>query len=319
MSLEETNETPQAEETFMNDDDSDGGEQPEIDKSSSEDNSQGDDTSLDSLLGNVSETAKPNDIIELVNGLGITREGLPIEFDNIDKVKEVLSKGFDYTVKMQGIADEKRKQEEEFKTNYQNFESQKKEFETYKSSVDNELLANQAMLETMEHIQSQDPDLYKEILGVFNQKMHGYTSSLNNPAFKELNKKVSSLEEALKKSEEVKTKEGQGNILKEWDTGLEQFQKTSFAKVRSLGIKPDYQKIKEVWSSDASGKLTFEQAFMAVHGSSLQKALDSKTKLEETKRKSSEKFGQSNNGNYDQKSNARDYSDMIQKIAARHI
>lgn len=55
--------------------------------------------------------------------------------------------------------------------------------------------------------------------------------------------------------------------------------------VGKLGVKVDWDKVKEIWSSDASGKMSVEQALNAVHGADFNKAYTSHHKLLATKNK----------------------------------
>lgn len=254
--------------------------------------SQSDEKSLSEMLKDVGPEEKQDDFMQKINELGIIRNGLPAEFNSVDEIKEMLSKGYDYTVKTKELSKQREEVEAQIGQQRQEFEQQKQEFETYKQSVQTELVANNVMLEVLQDFQNHDPDTYNEIVRNFQQRLGAYTQSINNPAVKNLETEISSLKDALKKFEGQKVEEQNSRVFEEWENGLKQFQKEHLSKFRSLGINPDYKKIQEIWANDVSNKMTFDQAVWAVHGDALQKQLESKAKLEATRRKSDQRLGQ---------------------------
>ena len=90
--------------------------------------------------------------------------------------------------------------------------------------------------------------------------------------------------------QEAASEEDQGKIKASWESELSEVQSKTAPALAKLGVKVDWDKVKSVWTSDASNKMTVEQALYASHGKEIAKANESYAKLMATKAKTNEKL-----------------------------
>jgi hypothetical protein len=254
--------------------------------------------SLEDQLSNMEdgEAQEPEAILGHLNDLGITRNGLPVSFEDLDQAKEMLSKGFDYTQKTQELADERKAFEAEYAERETALDTQIQELEEYKTELDTKVTENDVMGEVLAELHETDPDIFNEIAQAFKQRMGAREYQVNNPAIKSANDRISQLEQALQGKSEKETQEENDSIVKEWDDGLTEIQSTYGKKVKTLGVRPNWEKVKEHWQNDSNGTTSVKEAFFAVHGDQLTKALEAQTKLAQTKARTSHRMGPANNG-----------------------
>lgn len=251
-------------------------------------------SSFDSAEKTAEESETPNILNEL-NDLGIIRHGLPVEFDDVDKVKEYLSKGYDYTQKTQELA-EQRKEFDSFKAEQEQvFEQKMQEIESFKQQNMQSLNENEIMGQILTELQTNDPDTFDIIASAYQQRMNLMQMQQNNPVIKGFENKINQLESQLN-SKSVESQQAQNQeIVKQWEDGLSEVQKTFGAKLRRLGVKPNWEKVKSSWSSDSTGNISVKDAFFAIHGDQITKALEAQSKLQATKVKSQQRLGPNNN------------------------
>lgn len=266
-----------------------------------------------------------NALLDQLNALGILRNGMPVEFSNPDEVKEYLSKGYDYTQKTQELANQRREQEEALTQRQQEIEAKYEEAETFQRENQDKILENQVMEQVLAEIQANDPDIFNEIANSFRQKMSMFSMQQNNPMFKGVNDKLSALEKQLQQTTQEKQKQEAQGTLKEWEDGLSSVQKDFGVKLKGLGIKPNWEKVQKAWQSDASNSTTVKEAFFAVHGDQIAKALEAQAKLNQTRAKSAQRMGPQSGGTTGSTDQAPSqhgsgsYMADIEKIAARYI
>lgn len=299
-------------------------EQPAED--STNDDSDNNDSSLADQLANFeTQDESTGDLISMINELGIVRNGLPVEFDNVDTVKELISKGNDYTQKTKELAKQREEQEATFKEREQEIQTKLQEVEQYKESVNERLIENHVMEMVLNEIKTNDPDVFNEIASLY-QRTHGLLNAQqNNPVFKQFENKISQLENSLKQTGEQQHNQQLDNTLEQWNSGLSEVQNSYGKKLRSLGVKPNWSKVKETWQNDSSNSMSVEAALLATHGAEIQKALEAQSKLAKTKAQSQTRQGPQNNINQNQDTqrtpipeNGNSYMKHLEKIAEKY-
>lgn len=234
-------------------------------------------------------------LLEKINSIGAIHNGLPIKVDSPDQLKELLQKGFDYTKKTMSHAEEVRLKQEEFAK----IESGFKERETAYAQKEQELQAvsfqNNIVNSMVDKWQTSDPELYAYIQQAFQNEINEYNKSA--PLIAQYENKFKQFEDKFAQLEQGKQKEELGSIKESWEKGLADLQTQKGARLKELGIVPNWEKVKEVWGSDATGKMTHEQALLAVHGADMIKMAESQLKTLQSKTKvQSQKLGRSGVG-----------------------
>ena len=243
------------------------------------------------------EGEKPKDdkkaasFLDLANGLGITRKGLPIEFKDENEVKERLSKDYDYTQKTQELADERKKFTDEIKTEREAFTKQQTEFKEYEKKVHNDLLSHQVLFRVLKGLEKDEPDLIALVEEAYEKELNAYSTAMNNPVVNELKEQLKGVTSKLEEERLSKEKQTNDKFVKDWETGLSEAQKDFGSKLKLLGVTPKWDKVQEYWKDHVSDKLTVKQAMFAVHGEELDKAFESQKKLLTTKAKSAIRTG----------------------------
>lgn len=250
---------------------------------------------FESKEDNSNEEKPEFSLIDELNSLGVIRQGLPVEFDNIDRVKEYLSKGFDYTVKTQELSDQRKEFETQMKAQQDEIQKLRQETESFREENYNKIIENEAMAQVLQELRTNDPDAFSIIANSYQRIMGAYQASQNNPMFQGFNKKISELEQKLNSQNVHKTQEENQNIVKEWESGLQEVQSSFGAKLKKLGIKPNWAKVQTQWQADTTNSTSVKDAFFAIHGDQITKALEAQSKLNATKAKSNLRSGPQNN------------------------
>lgn len=262
-------------------------------------------------------------LIDQINGIGAIHNGLPIKVDSPDQLKELLQKGFDYTKKTMAHAEESRLKQEEFAK----IESGFKERETAYAQKEQELQSvsfqNQVVNSMVDKWQTSDPELYAYIQQQFQNEINEFNKS--QPIIAQYESKFKQFEDKFAQLEQGKQQAELGDIKTSWEKGLADLQTQRGARLKELGIVPNWDKVKEVYASDASNKMTHEQALLAVHGADMIKMAESQLKALQSKAKvQSQKLGRSGVG-YRQTAEATvsakaagDYRSIIDQLANQY-
>ena len=224
-------------------------------------------------------------VLSFLNTLGILQNNLPVEVKDEDHLKELLSKGANYTYETQQRNEQLAAKEQEIGTKSQEFETKQQEFEQYKESVNNELVASQLFYQVLQDLEHQDPDVYNDLMSSFRQRLNASQSHINNPQISQFEKKINELETKVSKYESGQVDTEVQKIDQEWKDGLQGIQKEWGVKLNHLKIVPKYQDVHAVWLKN-EGKLSPKQAFLAVHGDLINKALKANGKTATTVRRS---------------------------------
>jgi len=233
------------------------------------------------------------DVLSLVNELGLIRNGLPYEYENLEDIKEHLMKGHDYTSKTQELAELRKQTETELSQEREQVAAERAEFETERQQVESSLVENEILAEIMGTLQTQEPEVFAEIQREFQQRMGMHNKALNNPEVNKLKSELSEIKKSLGEKGEQDQNAKHEEIRAAWDNGLKEVQTGYAMKLKTLGVKPDWAKVQSIWQADATGEMTVKQAMLAVHGEDIQKGLEAKAKLAATKAKSAQRQGPS--------------------------
>ena len=232
-------------------------------------------------------TADTDKLLGEINALGIIRKGLPVEFESIDQIKEYLSKENDYTQKTTALAAERQVAEQEIRelrsTAEQEIAQIRQEAEIVRDESVAEVQENQIMGQILTELQVSDPDLFEEFQAKFNQAVSQREAYSNTPEMQAMKKRFADMESKFNNTADVRTNEENAAYQKEFETGLSEVQTKFGVKLKSLGVIPDYKAVRDMWGNDASGNMTVNQAFLAVHGDNINAALEAKRKLATTK------------------------------------
>lgn len=252
----------------------------------------------DILNGKVAEE-KPAEInqalIDQINAIGAIHNGLPIKVDSPEQLKELLQKGFDYTKKTMAHAEEARLKQEEFAKIESGFKEREATYAQKEQGLHEVSFMNNIVNTMVDKWATTDPELHAYIQAEFQKEIQEYNKS--QPIIAQYEGKFKQLEDKFAQLEQGKQQSELGDIKKNWETGLADLQTQRGARLKELGIVPNWEKVKEVYASDASSKMTHEQALLAVHGADMIKMAESQLKTLQSKNKvQSQKLGRSGVG-----------------------
>lgn len=231
------------------------------------------------------ENQDTSDLLEKLNSLGIIRKGLPVEFEDLEKVKEALSQGHDYTQKTMELSEQRKEFETQIATQKSEIEKERQAFQDEKVEHQQVLQTYPILTQMISNIQAKDPELFEEMNQYFLQAEQSVGSS--NPIVSEMDKRFKALEEKFEGANKQAQEKQFEEIRNGWEKELTDTQANLGPKLRKLGVRPDWAKVKEAWTADTKGELTVKQALFAVHGEKIQAALESQAKLAKTKQTAS--------------------------------
>jgi hypothetical protein len=231
------------------------------------------------------EQAPPIDpkLVEMINGFGLSRKGIPFTVESPDQVKEFIQKGFDYTEKTMAHAEEVRVQTEKFSAMETQFTERETQFAQREQEFQGQMQINNVINGLVDKWESADPELYAYIIEAAKNELSEQTKvhpmvQKYESKFDELNKRFESLEKGNQGKE-------LGAIKETWEKDLSDVQTKYASQLKKLGVSPDWEKVKSAWMADSTNKMTVEQALYAAHGADIQKANESHKKLLEVKNK----------------------------------
>jgi hypothetical protein len=249
---------------------------------------------LDSM--EVEASTEAGSFLDQINALNIVRNGLPHSFDNPDDIKEYLSKGLDYTLKTQEHADAIKAFKEESDTARSEIEQERQAFEEQKNGLQTGIQEHNVLLQMFTDFAKTDPELFEQLDAQFQQSMGQFEAQQNNPLFNQMNTQMSELRQEIDSFKEQGAERENENIRKGWEDELTQVQTEYGAKLKSIGVTPDWAKVQNIWSSDSTGQMDVKGALFAAHGEHITKGLESSKKLAETKSRSNQRMGQDGEG-----------------------
>lgn len=249
-------------------------------------------TSPEDILNQLGkEQANPSldkDFIDSINKIGAIHNGVPVTIESKEQLVELIQKGFDYTKKTMAHADEVKAKLEEFSKQEASWKEKEASLKEYEQKLSNTVTENNIMESIVEKLKIDDPDLFAHIAQLYQAEQTLFER--NKPiqakydgALNELRGEIQSLRGQKQTEELSKIKSG-------WESELKEVQTATAAQLALIGVKPNWDKVKDLWSSDASGKMTVKAAMLAAHGEDILKGNESYKKLLETKNKTQSKF-----------------------------
>lgn len=225
------------------------------------------------------------ELLKGVNGLGMIRNGLPVSVESPDQLKELIQKGFDYTQKTMEHAESVKTKEAEFQQKETHFKELEAQYAQKEQEHQQVFYTNKIMADIVTELRSKDPELFAHLDALFREKESVYQA--HQQVEKKFSGEINGLKQEIQSFKKEKQGEELGKIKQGWESELSDTQTKYAGSLAKLGLKADWEKVKGVWSSDASGKMTVEQALYAVHGQDIIKANESAKKLAETRAKTS--------------------------------
>lgn len=239
-------------------------------------------------LGSEKEEEASPELIAQINALGAIHNGMPISVNSPEQLKELLQKGFDYTKKTMAHAEEVRAKQEEFSK----IEAQFKEKETALAQKEQQLeqvtYTNSILSSIVAKIQAEDPELFEHLDRLYRMEEDAYHKQM--PFKKQFEGEVNSLRQEIQGLKGQKQQEELSSIKQSWEKDLADVQAKQAPALAKLGVKPDWEKVKQAWTADVTNKMTVEEALYAVHGKDIMKANESYQKMLATKNKTQSKL-----------------------------
>jgi len=224
-----------------------------------------------------------NALIEQINALNAIHNGMPIKVDSPEQLRELLQKGFDYTKKTMSHSEEVKAKTEEFTARENKF----KEVETQLAQKEQEIQATVYENKIMENMllgwKNSDPELFNYLSQAYQQEVNKFETQ--KPLIAQYENQFKQLNDRFAQFEQGKQQEELGQIRKSWETEMNDVQTRMAAPLAKIGVKPDWDKVKQAWSADSTNKMSVEDALYAAHGKDIAKANESYQKLLATKNK----------------------------------
>ena len=275
---------------------------------------------LDAQDGNSETEGDENDILGSINDLGFVHNGLPFEIESMEQLKELVQKGHDYTLKTQGLSDERKSFDTEMQSLKEEFEQEKASFKEEMSSQQDALYNFQVLSNVLGQLQNQDPELFQEIDQLFVQESSRFGQRQNNPEFSKVQGELKEIKEQLaSRDKEAETKQDE-SIRKEWETGLQETQTAHAKRLRQLGVKVDWKKVQDAWKADSTGKMTVKSAMLSIYGDNIMKAAEAQRKLLVARKqpKSEPVLGESKGSEQEQTASSGSYLNKLQDLAKKY-
>lgn len=221
--------------------------------------------------------------LEQINQLGAIHNGQPVAIDSPEMLKEIIQKGFDYTKKTMAHAEDVRLKTEEFATREAKYKETEQVLAQKEQEMESTVNDNNIITALLTEWQTKDPELFSFIQSAYVERLNQFNAQKPVIAryegqFKELQNEIQQLKGG-KQTEEL------SSIKQGWEKDLGDTQARTASSLAKLGVKVDWDKVKDVWSSDATGKMGVEDALYAAFGKDIAKANQSYQKLLTTRNK----------------------------------
>jgi hypothetical protein len=227
-------------------------------------------------------------LLDGINKLGAIHNGMPIKVDSPETLKELLQKGFDYTKKTMALAEEGRVKQEEFAKLENEWKQKSEAIAKQEAQLQTTIQENRIMESIVTKMQTDDPELFEHIKKLYQAEVREFER--HSPLISKYENELSEIKKQIGEVKGLKAKEELDGIKKGWEKELSETQLKVAPALLKLGVKVDWNKIKEAWAADAQGKLSVEQALYSVYGKEIVGASQSQNKLLATKNKTQEKL-----------------------------
>lgn len=223
------------------------------------------------------------ELLKGVNSLGMIRNGLPVSVESPEQLKELIQKGFDYTQKTMEHAELVKAKSEEFQQKEAHYKEVESQLAQKEQEISDVIFQNQILGTILQKMQAEDPELFTHLDSLYRKEESVYSAQM--PIQKKFEGEIKQLKDQIQSIHGQKHSEELGKIKQGWEQELSTVQSQFAAPLAKLGVKADWNKVKEAWIADASNKMTVEQALYAVYGKDIVAANESHKKLLETKTK----------------------------------
>lgn len=238
---------------------------------------------LNSFESETPSAGEGSELLSQVNDLGFIRNEMPFEIESVDQLKELVQLGFNAQKTTQEVANERKQFEQEFSERENEFTERMGQLQAKEQEFQEKLYEHQIFQQLLAQVQQYDPDFFNQLDSMYNSQMGAFRTSMNNPLMNQMKQQVSQLESQLKGFAGQQKEQQVDTIKQQWTQGLEQTQKEFGSKLRQLGVKADWNKVKAYWQNDSSNSMSVKDALLAVHGDAIMRALESQTKNQATK------------------------------------
>ena len=186
--------------------------------------------------------------------------------------KELFEKGLDYTRKTQQLAKQVRGFKDYEKEVNAGLEKATAHLEKQYSQLGQKVDQLEQWNHTVDAIKEENPELYEDLMEHFRHT----NKTMRNPR---LEKTIQSLQLEIQSLKKGKEQESISSIREGFKKEMGQFQKDISPKLSQLGMKADWDKVKDAWV-DSDGSV--EDAFYSVYGKKLTLLYNSKLKTGKT-------------------------------------
>lgn len=228
------------------------------------------------------------ELLKGVNSLGMVRNGLPVNVDSPEQLKELIQKGFDYTQKTMEHAEVVKAKEAEFAQKEAQFKELEQSYAQKEQEIQEVLTTQQIMSSVLAKMQKEDPELFAHLDALYSGEERLIQAHV--PIQKKFEGEIKQLKDQIQNIHGEKQKQELGQIKQGWEKELSEVQGKHAASLGKLGVKVDWKKVEEAWQADASNTMSVEQALYAVHGKDIVAANESHKKLLETRNKTQSKL-----------------------------
>lgn len=258
--------------------------QPEGSQETGENNQLSPEEILNQVANEKEDPEQFADLLKSVNQMGLMGNGMPLEIKSPEHLKQLLEMGAGFYGKTEAHANEVKAKEAEFQQKDAAYKEREAGLVQKEQEFSEQLQINQIMGSIVARLQSEDPELFNHLDQLYRQEEKSIFAA--KPLEAKFNGEIQKLNSEIQSLKGQKQTEELGKIKQGWEKDLSDLQTKFAAPIQKLGVKPNYDKVKEVWAADMTGNMTVEQAFYAVHGQDIAKAHESHRKLLETKAKS---------------------------------
>lgn len=277
----------------------------------------GEEESIESKLEKLETSSIEDDqALDYLNSLGILKDGLPINFENMDQVKDLLASN--HEVGGQEVAKMKEELESSYKEKEDLLQQHVSEFQETQQQFSQQMLEYQTFSKVLQELEMTDPEVYAELKEAFEGHMNAFNQAQNNPVINQQAAELKEIREEINALKSGNIDKENKDITKSWESELGDVQKSLGPKLRSLKVVPNWKSVQEKWASDNTGKMTVKEALYATHGEAISKALEAQGKLTKTRSESSARQGTKVENSEPKQEKTESRLDFIKRLAERH-
>lgn len=228
------------------------------------------------------------EVLKYVNQLGAMGNGVPVNVESPEQLKKLLEMGAGFYGKTEEHANMVKAKEAEFAQKETQLKELEQSYVQKEQEIQDVIQTNQIMGTIIQKMQAEDPDLFAHLDSLYRNEERMLQQ--HAPIQKKFEGEIKQLKDQIQSIHGEKQKQELGQIKQGWEKELSEVQNKHAATLAKLGVKGNWEKVKEAWQADASGTMTVEQALYAVHGKDIVAANESYKKLLETKNKTQSKL-----------------------------